>query len=691
MIRTFLLGLVLLPAAAQAQLGHGGQPVDWGVTDPHPMVLPGTFLGTVDRAAAEAAADTADAPLAYRFGTQRLFQADLAAQGQWTSLPDGGRLCRYEVRSTGAVMIALQFSSFHLPWGGRLYLYDKARTRFIGAFTQANESPDGRFATALLPGDAVVLEYRGPAGATAPEIVLEGLTHAWRSFIPTGQAERDLNPGYQSLPCHNNVACPIAADWQAQSRATLWFVMPSGLGCGGTLLNNTLQDGTPYVLIANHCYQPTEGQWIFYFNYQSPTCVGDTGQTAQTIAGSVRRSILYHGDFCLMELNAMPPPSFGAYYAGWDHSGTPPQSGAVILNPQGDVKKISFYNTPATTYFTDDEATPCWQVNWSSGLMEAGGSGAPMFDQNKRVVAHMVGGEQNCSTATTIPSYGSKFSDNWATGTTPASRLRDWLDPSDTHVTLDGYDPNLNAPQVKVRVKAMLQGPFVSANGNMATSLNDAGLLPLTEPYTALGYVHIGGGGESTTQAVLNATGPGRVVDWVVLELRDQGVPGNVVATRSALLRRNGTIVDVDGSSDVGFPGVAAGLYYVAVRHRNHLGIMTAAAVPVSATAALIDLSASSAAIHGGTAATATINGTRCLWAGDVTRDERVTYTGTGNDSDPILVKVGPIPTAVYTGYAQEDVNMDGKVKYTGVKNDRDPLLPNIGGLPTTILNGTLP
>jgi hypothetical protein len=697
MRHSICIASLITAMAAQAQQGHGGQPVGWGSNDEHAATLPATVMHAVDRAAAEAEAASTDPPLAYRFGTRRTFQVDLAAQGLWTPLPDGGRICRYRVKSTGALMLSLQFSRFHLPWGGRLFVYDAARSHFIGAFTRADQSPDGRFATALLPGDEVVIEYREPAGALPPDILLESLTHAWRSFMPpphpvADSDARDLDPGYQSLPCHNNVVCPVGADWQDQNRSVLWFVMPSGLGCNGTLLNNTAQDGKPYFLLANHCYQPTESQWVFYFNYQSPTCIGDTGQTQQTLSGSVLRALNYYADFCMVELDDALPPAFNAYLAGWDRGGSPPQSGATILNPQGDVKKIAIYSSPATSYVTDDDlATACWSVNWSSGLTEPGGSGAPIFDQNHRVVAHLVGGIQDCATASTSPTYGSKFSENWNYGSTPSSRLRDWLDPSNTQTALDGMEANAGAGPLMVRVKAMLQGPYVQADGNMATTLNDAGLLPLTEPYSALGYAHVGGGGESTVPAVLNATGNARPVDWVVLELRDPDVPANVLATRSALLRKDGLIKDTDGVSDVAFAGMAAGSYYVAVRHRNHLGIMTGSAQPLSGTASLINLTPSGANVFGGSAATALVGGTRCLWAGDVNGDGQISYSGPANDKGPIAAAAGPFSTSVSTGYEATDVNLDGVVKYAGTGNDRDALLRNLGGDPDGVKAGSLP
>jgi len=218
----------------------------------------------------------------------------------------------------------------------------------------------------------------------------------------------------------------------------------------------------------------------------------------------------------------------------------------------------------------------------------------------------------------------------------------------------------------------------------MDAGLRSAGLVPLTEPYTSLGYPHIGGGGESTTQSVLNISGASAVVDWVVIELRNKLNSTQVLATRSALILRNGNVVATDGVSDPAF-SMSADNYFIAVRHRNHLGIMTNAAIPLSATASQLDFSNGSIPLYGGTGATNTLGGRAVLWAGDGNGDGTLRYTGANNDRDPILVRVGgSVATATYNGYSRTDVNMDGIVKYTGVGNDRDPILVNIGGTVAT-------
>ena len=54
----------------------------------------------------------------------------------------------------------------------------------------------------------------------------------------------------------------------------------------------------------------------------------------------------------------------------------------------------------------------------------------------------------------------------------------------------------------------------------MQDSLRARGLLPLTEPYTALGFAQTGGGGgESIVAGSFATTGADAIVDWVLVEL----------------------------------------------------------------------------------------------------------------------------------------------------------------------------
>ncbi len=242
------------------------------------------------------------------------------------------------------------------------------------------------------------------------------------------------------------------------------------------------------------------------------------------------------------------------------------------------------------------------------------------------------------------------------------------------------------APQVSVNAKVFLEGPYVSGNGLMSDGLRTGGLIPLTEPYTSLGFAPVGNsGGEVMGASVLTFTGANAIVDWVRLELRNSSNSSQLVATRNALVQRDGDIVDVDGISPVTF-AANSGSYFIAVRHRNHLGCMSASALAFNASPITVDFRSGATATFG-TDARKTIGSIRALWTGNVTRDDRLAYTGNNNDRDPILSAIGGVvPTAVINGYRMEDVNLDGAVKYTGTANDRDMILSNIGGVgPTNI------
>ncbi|MCB0793054.1 MAG: hypothetical protein H6595_11525 [Flavobacteriales bacterium] len=693
----FLLFLLAVPAA-EAQVAHGGRPIAWG----GPLDMRGwsedRFVG-LDR---EVLLQTAvsSMPGGERYGVQRFTSVDVPAQGTWTTTDDQRKVCRMVMRSPGAVMLSVQFDVFQLAPSARVYLYDTDRNYFIGGFTAANAQPDGSLATAVVPGDAVVIELVEPDPPQGvSHLHVASITHGFRDIFRFGEQGylRDYDPGYQSAACHNNVTCPIASDWQDQKRGVAMFLRPDGDGCTGTLINNTLQDGTPYFYMANHCYVATTSQWVFYFNYESPSCVGSSGPTNQTISGATLKSNYYFDDFVLLELNSTPPQSYGPYYNGWDHSGSVPQTETVIHHPLYDVKKITFDYQPATSYTVvpysgAPETVKCWKSFWDSGIVEPVSSGSPMFDQNKRVIGHMYDGSQTCANASSVYTGCPKFSESWD-GSSASTRLRDWLDPANSTTALDGYDPYMSSnPEVLVRLKVFLEGPYNSNNNLMNGTLRSSGLVPLAEPYTGIGYPHVGGGGESTTQGVLNASGTASVVDWVVLELRNKNDASQVLATRSALLLRNGSIVDVDGSSDVPFP-MPVDDYYIGVHHRNHLGIMTQDPQPLSASAVLIDLTDGSVPLNGGTLATDGINGRRVMVSGDVTRDRHIKYSGTTNDRDPILTRVGgAVPTATVNGYYLEDLNMDGVVRYAGTSNDRDIILTVIGGTtPTATRSAQLP
>ncbi len=231
---------------------------------------------------------------------------------------------------------------------------------------------------------------------------------------------------------------------------------------------------------------------------------------------------------------------------------------------------------------------------------------------------------------------------------------------------------------ITISVKAFLQGCYDPVASRMRDDLRNAGLIPLTQPFTGQ-FTFVGEGGtETISPSVLAVTGNDAIVDWVFLELRNAATPSVVQRTRAALIQRDGDVVDIDGISPVQFD-MPNGTYHVALRHRNHLSVMTGTPVALTQRPANVDFRSAATTTYG-SQAEADINGVKALWSGDVVKDGTVRYTGASNDRDPILVRIGgSLPNNTVQGYFPEDVDLDGTTRYTGANNDRDRILVNVG------------
>ncbi len=245
--------------------------------------------------------------------------------------------------------------------------------------------------------------------------------------------------------CNNNVNCPEGDPWQDHNRSVAMILTAGGSRiCSGALINNVRQDQTQYFLTANHCLGGNNN-WIFMFNYESPGCSNQNGPTNQTVQGSILRASRSTSDFALLELTETIPSSYNVNYAGWSAVNTPPQDPVCIHHPSGDIKKISFdYDAGVSDGWSNNDGSHWRIVSWEDGTTEPGSSGAPLFDDNYRIVGQLHGGQASCSF--NFNDYFGKFSASWDWGNNSSSRLKDWLDPDNTGtLILDSYDTGSTA------------------------------------------------------------------------------------------------------------------------------------------------------------------------------------------------------------------------------------------------------
>ena len=85
-----------------------------------------------------------------RMGVSIPVNVDLKTAGSWESLADGSRIWRLKITVPDALALGVYYNQFHLPEGGKLFLYNEAKTQVIGGFTSHNNPESGLFATEFI-------------------------------------------------------------------------------------------------------------------------------------------------------------------------------------------------------------------------------------------------------------------------------------------------------------------------------------------------------------------------------------------------------------------------------------------------------------------------------------------------------------------------------------------------------------
>jgi hypothetical protein len=264
---------------------------------------------------------------------------------------------------------------------------------------------------------------------------------------------------------------------------------------------------------------------------------------------------------------------------------------------------------------------------------------------------------------------------------------------------------------VQCNAKAFLQGAYNNTTLKMSDALRSpTNLIPLSDPYRVAPYNSSFAHVNNATVEVVNATvfsnqanTDNNIVDWVFLELRNSAIGAagsNKIKTRSALIQRDGDIVDIDGISPVFFKDVEPGQYTLAVRHRNHLGLSTdpianLQTLGMQNVPSTVDFTIfSDAQLFGKADSNYKVQaGKNLLYAGNANSNTRVSFSGLNSDKDRIFSKLGNQPNnlTVNNVYDASDVNMNRAVRFVNLNNDKDFLFGVLGNSALTTKNQALP
>ncbi len=363
--------------------------------------------------------------------------------GEYLESYNGKNIWQLRIKSENALSLNLIFDPFVIPPGAKLFVMNPEGTDILGAFTEFNNKSFKSFAVSPLAGDELILQYEEPENAAFEgEIAVKNVNHDFMGILVAGDKRRPLGI---SGSCNLDINCELAKDWDKIKNSVCRLIVKGVEICTGSLINNTSEDGTPYVITANHCFEDytnAEQNTVYLFNYESPYCGALDGSNSNSISGSIAVANSDSLDFSLVELTQVPPPEFRPYYLGWDRSGTIPDSVTSIHHPIGDIKKIAIdYDSPVIASFQNEYLSNAfWKtLKWDIGTTEAGSSGGAYLNTNQRLIGTLTGGLASCSNS--IDDYFARFDMSWDYFADSTQQLKHWLDPQKIgDETLDGLE-----------------------------------------------------------------------------------------------------------------------------------------------------------------------------------------------------------------------------------------------------------
>ena len=129
----------------------------------------------------------------------------------------------------------------------------------------------------------------------------------------------------------------------------------------------------------------------------------------------------------------------------------------------------------------------------------------------------------------------------------------------------------------KANITVFLEGPYNNA-GAMTNGIN--AFLPLASPYDSKVAPSI----------------PANAVDWIQVEIRDNAAQNIVESAQSGFLLTDGSIVEPDGTPLL--LKNAKNTSHIAIKHRNHLGIMSAAPLSLATSVPTVNFADGTTSVY---------------------------------------------------------------------------------------------
>ena len=192
------------------------------------------------------------------------------------------KVWRVGIRSKGAYSLNILLTKFRLPSGAKLFVYNADQTEVLGSFTSDNNTDLNLLPIQPIGGDELIVEYQEPLNAEFEgEIEIGEVNHDFVGIFRATEPRDPINSCHPNLLCYPENIEP--------GSGVLALIINGVTYCTGSLINNTANDGTPYLITATHClnndynasflanrrYDLVAGRIVAFFNYNSPVCDAD--------------------------------------------------------------------------------------------------------------------------------------------------------------------------------------------------------------------------------------------------------------------------------------------------------------------------------------------------------------------------------------------------------------------------------
>ncbi|WP_169316156.1 trypsin-like peptidase domain-containing protein [Mucilaginibacter paludis] len=433
---------------------------------------------------------------AFQFAERTEVAITPANAGVWETTT-AGSVWRLGIRSAKAYSIYLNFKTFDLINGARLFVYSPKLEQLRGGITSTNQAFK-RLSTPPISGDSLILELDVPAGVS--NFGHLQLSRVYHDVVGVFKKSNLVSTGVSADLCDQNINCENGIYWQTEKKAVCKIITDGALSTG-CMMGNTAKGKQPYLITAYHTMFDSihAADAVFIFNYEN-NCNQTTLHELQSLSGATIIASTPGMDYALLRLNDVPPPSFSPYYAGWDIRDNVPLNGVCIHHPGGKHTQIALdYHAISTASFGMGYLpNSSWKVErWDIGSTEPGSSGAPLFNQQHHLIGTLTGGYSSCNYQGS--DFFNKLNTSWDASLNSVNSIKAALDPANSGAgVIDGYDPygfnpgdcdtisQISATEKKVVSSAGLQWGYLSGN-------NSSGFSAFAEKFTTASSLLIPG------------------------------------------------------------------------------------------------------------------------------------------------------------------------------------------------------